>query len=135
MNEPDLHKLDPEESARRHRDFAARAIATLADSDAAISLSALDDEVMTAGLTTQHFLSALFTVSSVTINIGTNLNDPDLISAGIGRASALLLAVDLDPSFAAQALLNIANGNAALFRLEANSEPEGLDRFLVVTSP
>jgi len=125
--------LDPDESARRLSDFVARVMAVAIDSEAAGELSGIEDEVLDAGLTFPDFISALFTLSSVTINIGDDLSSSDLISVGIQRASGLLALTEDYPPFAAQVILNIANGNAALFHLAAGDGPDALDRSLVET--
>ncbi len=116
--------LDPQEADALLADFLARAVAIPTIPNAAAELDQLEQEILASQLNYPHIVLALFTVSSVTVNIGDDLDDEALVTTGLERATALLSATP-DLVLISQLLQNIANAESILFRLEAKESAGG----------
>ncbi|CAN5448569.1 hypothetical protein BH10ACT7_BH10ACT7_04270 [soil metagenome] len=133
MSEPTRGATDPPESKDADSlltEFQTRAAAIPADTNAETELLKLEQEMLASPLEYPHIVLALFTLNSVTVNIGDDLDNEMLVATGLARATALL-AITAEPVLVSQILQNIANAEAILFRFEAKAETAGASQKLV----
>lgn len=122
--------LDPQEADALLADFQVRAGKIATTPSAAAELDQLEREIGASLLRYPHIVLALFTVCSVTINIGDDLDDETLVKTGRERAAALV-SVAPDPVLISELLQNIANAESILFGFEAKKEAGGATPDLV----
>lgn len=120
---PSEHKANEEADALLAA-FQVRLSTVDVDRDAGETLEGLEQEILQSQLDGLHLWSALFSLGSVTIDLGGELDDEALVKRGLERA-ATLLSITSDPFLGIQVLQNVANAESILFRHEAALEDDG----------